>query len=111
MESVVGRIVDYAAHVSEPEKIILFGSMAGGIHDVYSDIDLLIILGRGQFDPQIAARVTKYAEELSMRADVLVCSSDEIEDWSQVRGSFLAAILRGGKIVYEKSKKGLERAY
>ena len=43
LEQTIKKIIDYIVHVTEPKEIILFGSMADGTANVYSDIDVLII--------------------------------------------------------------------
>ena len=102
MNTTLSKIVDYAAKVAEPERIILFGSMSDGSHNVFSDVDLLIVMDNTFSKKDIAAMVTNYARELSLKADVLIYSGAEIENESQKANSFISAILKSGKLVFEK---------
>jgi len=103
MKKVIERIVGYAARVSEPEEIIVFGSMANGTHNVYSDLDLLLVMDRDFSRKQIAEQVKQFAHELAITADVLVYSKQEIEQASRQPYSFLASVLKSGRIAYKKS--------
>lgn len=103
MKRTLSKIVDYAAKVTEPEQIILFGSMSNGSHNVFSDVDLLIVVDNTFSKKDIAAVITSYARELSLKADVLVYSGSEIENESKKADSFVSAILKSGKLVFEKN--------
>jgi len=98
--SVISRIVDYAARISDPEEIILFGSMGNGNHNVHSDLDLLIVVKETAGKSQIAGLVKRYAYELSITADVLVYTRQELNERGSRPDSFLAGVIASGKTVY-----------
>lgn len=104
MKKAIERIVAHAVRVSEPEEVILFGSMANGTNNVYSDLDLLLVLpADADFSRrQIIEQVTQYARELAVKADVLVYSKREVEKASEQPNSFLSSILKTGRITYKK---------
>lgn len=105
MNSTISKIVDYACKVAEPEQIILFGSMSNGNHNVFSDIDLLIVSENTLAKKHIVGMITSYTRELSLKADVLVYSKSEIENEMHRPNSFIAAILKSGKLVFEDKKR------
>ncbi len=102
MQRTLEKIIHYAAGVSDPEKIILFGSMVNSKTDVFSDVDLLIITDDSFYKKDIARRIESYINEFSVKADVLVYSMKEIEADSFIPNSFLQGIIKFGKIVYKK---------
>lgn len=102
MKRTVEKIIAYAVEVAEPDKVILFGSVSRGTADVYSDLDVLIIAGEEADKKHISARVTRFAWELALKADVLVFSESEIAAGCEKPNSFLASVLKDGKIVYQK---------
>ena len=109
MKRTLKKIIDYAARVAEPEMIILFGSMADGTTNVFSDVDLLIILENALMKKDITAKIVSYSSELSLKADVLIYSESAIERESQKSNSFIAAIIKSGKVIYKNNlKKGLQ---
>jgi predicted nucleotidyltransferase len=97
---VIERIVDYAAKISDPEEIILFGSMANGSHNIHSDLDLLIVVDETAEKSHISGLVKRYAYELSIAADVLVHTKQEVRECGARPDSFLAGVIASGKIVY-----------
>lgn len=97
-EEVVRRI----RAVAEPERIILFGSQARGDAKPSSDIDLLII---AQSDlPRYKRSVPFYRALLGLGVakDIIVYTPEEVEDWKTASCSLVAAVLREGKVLYEK---------
>jgi uncharacterized protein len=103
VNNVIGRIVDYAARISDPEEIILFGSMANGTHNVHSDLDLLIIVNETAGRSQLAGLVERYAHELSLAADVLVRTRQEVSESCAQPDSFLGSVIASGKTVYRQN--------
>lgn len=89
--------------VAEPEKVILFGSMADGTANRFSDVDLLIITENADMKQEIASRIVSYTHELSLKSDVLVYSISEMEKQCEQSNSFIAAIIKSGEVVYEKN--------
>lgn len=102
MKNTLGKIIDYTARIADPEEIILFGSMGTGKANLFSDVDLLIISENSAIKKEVAERIKDFSRELSLKSDVLICSKSEIERETQTPNSFIAAIIKSGKIVYKK---------
>jgi len=84
----------------QPEKIILFGSMAKGQADEDSDIDLLVIKETtSSFGDRIreAVRGLKYKVPL----DIIVYTPKEIEQLKN-NNFFIHEIITEGVLLYEK---------
>lgn len=96
------NIIHYAVQVTEPEEVILFGSMANGTADVFSDVDLLIIVENAIGKKEAIARIKNHVTQFSLKTDVLIYSRSEFEREITVTNSFLSAIKKTGKIVYKK---------
>jgi predicted nucleotidyltransferase len=96
------KIINYAAHVAEPEKIILFGSMLNGNANVYSDVDLLIITSYIIDKKETVTRIKSHSNQWSLKTDVLIYTKSELENELKMQNSFVAAIYKHGKIVYKK---------
>lgn len=101
MKKTLEKIIDYAVAVAEPEKVILFGSIADNKSNVYSDIDLLIISENQLIKKDAIARICNFAKEYCLKADVLIYTSSEIKELN-IPNSFIAAIIKTGKVVYRK---------
>lgn len=101
MQKTISRITDYIVQVADPDKIMLFGSIARGTYNQYSDIDLLIISDEKPTKDQIS-KIKTFINELSVSADILIHSQSEIDVAVKISHSFLAGILKNAKTVYEK---------
>ena len=100
MKKTIREIIDYSIRVIQPEKIILFGSMATKTNNVHSDLDLLVITEEVNSKKYFQEKVQNFAKELSLRTDILIYSPSEIEKECQKPYSFIGAIIKGGNIVY-----------
>ncbi len=88
--------------VADPERVVLFGSMADGRSNAHSDVDLLIVVREGAPRAQVASQVGSFASELCLQSDVLVHTETDLEQARGAPHSFLGAIMRSGRIVYER---------
>lgn len=102
MQKTLNKIISYAASIAEPDKIILFGSMATGNVNNFSDVDLLIISNNTSAKKEITSLIENYTNELSLKTDVLFYSEKEIQKEISTPDSFVAGILKAGKIVFSK---------
>ena len=102
LNGTVKKIVDLAVQIADPDEVILFGSIANGTSNVYSDIDLLIIGDSGIRKKELANRIRYFAGEYALKADVLVCTPAEFEQEQKKVNSFISAIYKDGRIVYKK---------
>lgn len=108
MKNTLRKIVDYAVRTADPDKIVMFGSMSTGKANLFSDLDLLIISDNLSFKKDIAARVKSFSQELSIKSDVLIYSKSEIKKEAQIPNSFIASIIKSGRVVYEKKQSACE---
>ncbi len=95
------KIIDILIQEYEPEKVILFGSMAdGNIHE-YSDIDLLIIK-KTQKRPIDRIMEVTHIINPSLGVDLFVYTPEEFEIMVNEKYTFIDAIIKNGKVIYEK---------
>ena len=102
MEKALARIVNYAIRVSDPDRIILFGSFARGTNNLYSDVDLLIVSPVTYRRAELEMQISSYARETALEADILIRTPTEIQAAALNRSSFLASITLAGTVVYER---------
>ncbi len=85
-----------------PEKIILFGSSAGGNAGEDSDVDLLIIM------PNEGSGLRKAAEIMNkisprMPVDLIVRDPEDVRLRLEANDFFLHEVMEKGKILYEST--------
>ncbi len=98
LDWLVGRIRDGY----EPEKIILFGSLARGETHEWSDIDLIVVKDT---DASYGERVKELLPVLRGRligADILIYTPEEYERGRQARWGLVRDAERDGKVLYER---------
>jgi predicted nucleotidyltransferase len=104
---VIRRCARAIADEFQPDKIILFGSYAYGTPHEDSDIELLVIMPcaiQGSQATRIRWRLTA-----PFPMDLLVRTPKEMK-WRLEEGeSFHTTIVIQGKVLYEKSNKGVGR--
>lgn len=85
----------------QPDKVILFGSLATGATGEWSDIDLVIVKNT---DSRFLDRIKEVLQLLQPRVgvDILVYTPEEIERLSHERGFIRAEIQEKGKVLYER---------
>jgi predicted nucleotidyltransferase len=85
----------------QPERVILFGSLAAGSSGEWSDIDLVIIKETNRRFLDRSKEVIQLLKPL-VGIDILVYTPTEMEQLSRDRGFVRSEIQGKGKIIYER---------
>ena len=94
-------IVLKICQVSNPQKIILFGSYARGEEKEKSDIDIMVIQNSDKPRYKRSLPIRLALRGIIHSKDIVVYTSEEIKEWASASTSFVATVLREGKILYE----------
>lgn len=100
--SVIEEIVNRVLQSVQPEKIILFGSYAYGQPHEGSDLDILVVMESDLPRYKRAVPIYKALAGFLIPKDVLVYTPDEIDAWAAVPQAFVTAVMKKGKVIYEK---------
>ena len=101
------QLVNIVAEVSDPDRIILFGSYAYGNPDEKSDLDLLVINNDKELsiDDEVellyAVQLKKRQWNIKTRYDVFFNTDREVRMIAEKGGAFVDA-LQKGRVVYER---------
>ena len=102
--TILPTIVERIRRVSNPRRIVLFGSRARGDYRPNSDIDILVI--EDSKLPRHRRAIPMYAAlsdlPLNVDAEVVVYTPEEVEDWRGASAAFVTTALREGKVLYER---------
>ena len=99
------QFVNIVVEVSDPDKIILFGSYAYGVPTDESDIDLLVIKNGKELsiddevDLAYAVFQKKMKSNIKTRYDIFFNTEHEVKEIAERSGAFIDALQRG-KVVY-----------
>ena len=92
-------VVQQLGRIPEVQKVILFGSYAAGRRDLFTDLDILVVMDSSL---DFVARNVELARRLrtGVALDLLVYTPQEME---QMRDRpFLRHALKTGKVLYER---------
>lgn len=95
-----GLVTRIAAYL-KPVRIMLFGSYAKGTATPASDVDLLVVYDTALPVDRRSALVAPFIVGYSVPIDIHIYTPDEVDSYGPVEHSFLNAVLRTGKTVYE----------
>ncbi len=101
-KQVINRIRDIIVKTYQPEKIILFGSYANGNPTDDSDLDLLVIKDSNLPRHKRGLRARLALSTFHFAKDILFYTPEEINQWTNVPGSFVNTVLNHGAIIYER---------
>jgi len=101
LQNELNRILEILIREYRPKKVILFGSMAQGSIEEWSDIDLFIIK---ESEKRHLDRVTEVIHLVhpTVGMDVFVLSPDEVKNALDDQNPYIEEILTEGKVLYEQ---------
>ncbi|NUM80129.1 nucleotidyltransferase domain-containing protein [bacterium] len=104
MNDSIQHIVDKIVQQIHPEAIYLFGSRAKNDVNENADIDLLVIeketFSTTKSRMKELSRIRKAIMPYSTPVDILLFSSDEVNEWKDSINHIIARCLREGKKIY-----------
>ena len=89
------------AAACKPQRIILFGSHAGGQPDADSDVDVLVVMPKSRRVRRDTAVKIRLKVRADFPVDMLVRGESEVERRVRVRDLFMTQITRDGRVMYE----------
>ena len=92
--------------VSDPEKIILFGSYARGDNDPDSDLDILVVMKYVASTRSESIRLRRALRGMLVPVDVIVVTTEQMDRYHNAVGLIYQTALAEGKLVYERSVAG-----
>jgi len=105
LEHALNRIVNRLTSTPEVERVILFGSYAAGRRDLFTDLDLLVVMSSEQ---DFVHRTAELYQQLAagVDLDLLVYTPEEFE--RERHGGFVQQALKTGRVLYEKKPSRTE---
>lgn len=100
----VPDIVSRLVQRFDPEKIILFGSVARGETGRDSDVDLLVVLPGVASRRRMGAELRIACQDIPVPMDLIPIGRGELAEEALLPGSVISVALREGKAVYERKK-------
>ncbi len=103
LDRALSKIVAHLANMPEVEQVILFGSYAAGRRDLFTDLDLLVVMSSEQdFVRRTAELYQQVAAGVDL--DLLVYTPEEFERLRQ--HGVVRQALETGRVLHEKKRAG-----
>jgi predicted nucleotidyltransferase len=103
LDRALSKIVAHLANMPEVEQVILFGSYAAGRRDLFTDLDLLVVMSSEQdFVRRTAELYQQVAAGVDL--DLLVYTPEEFERLRQ--HGVVRQALETGRVLHEKRRAG-----
>ena len=99
LETTFERILNQVSEIPEILKVISFGSYARGMRDLFTDLDLIVIMETEKEFVQRTADLYQLLQS-DVDLDLLVYTPEEFKKMRE--GSFLRKALQNGQVIYEK---------
>ena len=100
-ETVVATMVERIVERFDPERIVLFGSVARGEVRKYSDVDLLVVMPDGTDRHEAAVEMHRCLGDMRTGKDIVVTTPAEITRRGHIKGTVLREALREGRVVHD----------
>ncbi len=100
-QKLIGEIVKRVVGVTEPQKIILFGSAAAEKMTKDSDIDLLVLESAPVDTRQESVRIRQAVRGLGYPFDIIVMAIERFEESKNVVGGIAYPANKYGRVIYE----------
>jgi len=105
-EKLVREIVQRITSVTQPDRIILFGSASTGGMTKDSDIDLLVLERETPDNRKERLRIRQALNDLGHSFDVIVMPTERFEESKNVIGGIAYPAHKYGRVVYEVAGRG-----
>lgn len=99
LQNALAKTIQQLSELPEIEKIIIFGSYAEGRRDLFTDLDLLIVMdSKKDILQRTADLYLKLQADVDM--DLLIYTPQEFKAANE--SGFLRQVLKTGRILYER---------
>ena len=105
-EDLVREIVHRIVSVTQPDRIIMFGSASTGRMSKDSDIDLIILERNLRDARRERLRIRQALRDLGHPFDIVVMPTENFEESKEVIGGIAYPANKYGRVVYEIAGRG-----
>jgi predicted nucleotidyltransferase len=101
----VQKVISKIVEISNPRKLILFGSYIHGKQHINSDLDILVVAGEEIVNPRKEGiRIRRALKGINMPMDILVVPENELDELTNIPGLIYKEAVGRGKVVYESAR-------
>ena len=110
MNKTLKKAIKIIVRVSNPEKIILFGSQAINKNNPDSDYDLLVLANKKINSRKLSQKIYMNFEHMGAPIDIIIANVKKYELLKEDPYLIYSNAAKNGKIIYEKSENNKRMA-
>ena len=99
---IIDQMVEKIRNHFHPEKIILFGSYAGGSPGRDSDVDLLVVMPVAGSVRKKSVEIRCVLHGMGVAKDIIVVTPESLSKYGHIPGSIIHHALTRGTVLYEQ---------
>ncbi|MBQ8179520.1 MAG: nucleotidyltransferase domain-containing protein [Candidatus Methanomethylophilaceae archaeon] len=84
-----------------PDKVVVYGSVARGVADEHSDLDLLVVMETDEPYFEFVSGIVLAVSDIDVAKDIMMISTEEFDRTWDNPYSYAGQIMRTGRIVYD----------
>jgi uncharacterized protein len=101
----VQKVINKIVEISNPRKLILFGSYVHGNQHIHSDLDILVVAGDEIDNPRKeGVRIRRALRGINMPMNILVVPENKLKELIAIPGLIYKEAVSKGKVVYESAR-------
>ena len=101
-QKTLADIIQRVVEVAEPERIILFGSVARGEVNRHSDVDLLVVKDAPDLR-RLTATIYQRLYGVGAAVDIVMVTPQDLERYKDCHALIIKPALREGTVMYESA--------
>ena len=101
-QKILNDIIQRVVEIAEPERIILFGSIAREEMNRHSDVDLLVVKDAPALR-QLTAKVYQRLYGVGAAVDLVMVTPQDVERYKDSHALIIKPALREGTVMYESA--------
>ncbi len=102
LPTVLDEVTRRIRAVSDPERIVLFGSYARGDAHADSDLDVLVVKDEVDSTQAETARIYQALADIAVPVDVVVVRTAYVQRYGDLVGTVVRPALREGVVLYAR---------
>jgi predicted nucleotidyltransferase len=101
-QDILNTVRDRLIEKFQPQKIVIFGSVARGQNDNHSDLDILVICPVVGSRRQLMVQMNRSLGGLELARDILILTPEEFDRDKNIPGTIARPAWKEGIVLYDR---------